>query len=255
MNLLLPCTRAALVGALTLLVLAGCAVGPDYQQPAFDVGTAYGQAAGPVDPAANAGWVQAAPGTDELRPDWWTLYGDAALNDLMQTLQFQNLDIQLAEARYRQAQAALQSARSGLFPTVGSNTSVERTGSGSAGGGVSNSYNLSGSVSWELDLWGRVRRSVEGSQAGLEASVADIGDVRLSMQSTLAQTYFSVRVADAEIRLMEQTVQAYERSLSLTQNRYNAGVATPVDVAAARTQLENTRTQLLSLQRQRAQFE
>src|SRR5690606_31161130 len=98
-------------------------------------------------------------------------------------------------------------------------------------------------------------RSVESSQAALDASVADIGDIRLSMQSTLAQTYFSVRVTDAEIRLMEQTVQAYERSLNMTSNRYNAGIATQADVAAARTQLENARTQLLSLERQRAQLE
>ena len=254
---------------LAALLLAGCAVGPDYQRPNMDVGAAYGQSAEPVDPLANAGWVQVSPGEDALRPDWWVLYGDPGLNALMSQLEAENLDIRLAEARYRQAQAALQSARSGLFPTIGSNVSVERSGSGGGGrsvpredggfsnfgGGTSNSYSLSSSVSWEVDLWGRVRRSVESSQAALDASVADIGDVRLSMQSTLAQTYFTLRVTDAEIELLEQTVQAYERSLGMTENRYNAGIATPADVAAARTQLENTRTQLLSLQRQRAQLE
>lgn len=261
--------RPRLIGAvlLTGLLLAGCAVGPDYQRPAIEVGRAYGQAAVEADPAANAGWVQVNPGEEVLRPDWWVLYGDQALNELMAGLEAENLDIRLAEARYRQAQAALQAARSPLFPTLGSNVSVERSGSGrgpaagsegdfrSMGGSASNSYSLSGSVSWEVDLWGRVRRSVESSQAALDASLADIGDVRLSMQSTLAQTYFTLRVTDAEIRLMEQTVQAYERSLGMTDNRYNAGIATPADVAAARTQLENARTQLLSLQRQRAQLE
>lgn len=257
--------RALTVGLLSAAVLAGCAVGPDYRQPEIDVGAAYGQAAVPVDPSVNAGWVQATPGATALRADWWTLYADDTLNELMADLQQQNLDIRLAEARYRQAQASLQAARSGLFPTLGSNVSVERSGGGRGGssggegagfgGGVANSYALSGSVSWEIDLWGRVRRSVESSQAALDASVADIGDVRLSMQSTLAQTYFTLRVTDAEIRLLEQTVQAYERSLRMTQNRYNAGVAMQADVAAARTQLENTRTQLLSLQRQRAQLQ
>src|SRR5690606_41007771 len=111
------------------------------------------------------------------------------------------------------------------------------------------------SVSWEIDLWGRVRRSVEAGEAALRASDADIADVRLSMQSTLAQTYFSLRVMDAEIRLLEQAVQAYARSLQMTQNRYQAGMATAADVAAARTQLENARTQVLALQRQRAQLE
>ena len=252
---------------LALLVLAGCAVGPDYQRPAIDVGAAYRQAAIAADPEANAGWVQARPDAAPLRPDWWALYGDATLNELMAAFQEGNLDVRLAEARYRQAQAALRSARSGFFPTVGGNASVERSGSGggsasgsgggggSFGGGASNSYVLSGSVSWEIDLWGRVRRSVEAGQAALDASGADIDDVRLSMQSTLAQTYFSLRVTDAEIRLMEQTVQAYERSLTLTGNRYQAGVAMQADVAAARTQLENARTQLLALRRQRAQLE
>jgi len=258
----------ALAGLLVgILLLAGCAVGPDFKRPEMDVGAAYGQAAEPVDPTANAGWVQVSPGVAPLRAAWWVLYDDRILNELMSELEAENLDIRIAEARYRQAQASLQSARSGLFPTVGSNVSVERSGSsggnaagregGAAGfsGGASNSYSLSSSVSWELDLWGRVRRSVESSQAALDASVADIGDIRLSMQSTLAQTYFSVRVTDAEIRLMEQTVQAYERSLNMTSNRYNAGIATQADVAAARTQLENARTQLLSLERQRAQLE
>ncbi len=254
-------------GLIALLTLAGCAVGPDYQRPAIDVGTQYRQAAVAADPQANAGWVQVAPDAAPLRTDWWVLYGDATLNALMADFQEGNLDVQLAEARYRQAQAALRSARSGFFPTVGSNASVERSGSGggtatgieggsrSFGGGTSNSYTLSGSVSWELDLWGRVRRSVEAGEAALTASAADIDDVRLSMQSTLAQTYFSLRVTDAEIELMEQTVRAYERSLNMTQNRYDAGVAMQADVAAARTQIENARTQMLALQRQRAQLE
>ena len=289
------------IGSALLLAIgaAGCAVGPDYSQPDIDVGAEYRQVAeagdravdaaggvtnGPptapgVSAAAetrardaasaptNTGWVQAQPGMAPLRADWWVLYEDATLNELMEALQAENLDVRLAEARYRQAQAALQSARSGFFPTVGSNVSMERSGSGggtasgidggtrSFGGGTSNSYSLSGSVSWELDLWGRVRRSFESSEAALQASAADISAVRLSMQSTLAQTYFSVRVIDAEIRLMEQTVQAYERSLRMTENRYNAGVAMQADVSAARTQLENARTQLLALQRQRAQLE
>lgn len=263
-----PRLRALAGACLAALALAGCAVGPDYRQPDIDVGAAYRQAAAKLEPTENAGWVQVDPGAQNaLRADWWTLYGDATLDALMAELQTGNLDVRLSEARYRQAQAALQSARSGFFPTVGSNASVERSGSGGGtatgsgggasgfGGGSSNSYALSGSVSWELDLWGRVRRSVESSQAGLDASAADIDDVRLSMQSTLAQTYFTLRVTDAEIRLMEQTVQAYERSLRMTQNRYDAGVAMQADVAAARTQIENARTQLLALQRGRAQLE
>lgn len=253
-----------------LALLAGCAVGPDYQRPEIDLGLNYRQAVA-ADPQANAGWVQAGAVSDVLPSEWWTLYGDDTLNALMEAFKDENLDVRIAEARYRQAQASLQSARAGLFPTIGSNASFERSGSGGGtssgldgrsgslgggfGGGPSNSYSLSGSVSWEVDLWGRVRRSVEAGQAALDAALADIDDVRLSMQSTLAQTYFTLRVTDAEIRLLEQTVQAYERSLRMTENRYAAGVAMQADVAAARTQLENTRTQLLTLQRNRAQLE
>lgn len=268
--------RLRALAVLVAGILSGCAVGPDYRQPDIDVGEAYRQAGVPADSEANAGWVQVQPGTARLRSDWWTLYEDPVLDGLMEELQKENLDVRLAEARYRQAQASLQSARSGFFPVVGSNVSVERSGSGAgsgrggetgangasgggfsggSGGGPGNSYSLSASVSWELDLWGRVRREVESGEAGLEASAADIADVRLSMQSTLAQTYFTLRVRDAEIRLMERTVEAYRRSLQMTQNRYDAGVAMRADVAAAMTQLENARTQLLSLQRDRAQLE
>src|SRR5690606_17249450 len=125
----------------------------------------------------------------------------------------------------------------------------------SGSGSTSNQYSLSGSVSWEPDLWGRVRRSVDSSRANLQASEADVANTRLSMQSTLAQTYFQLRARDAERRLFEQTVQAYERSLKMTRNRYEAGVAAQLDVLVAQTQLENARTQLLGLNRQRAQFE
>jgi NodT family efflux transporter outer membrane factor (OMF) lipoprotein len=138
----------------------------------------------------------------------------------------------------------------------GSNGNNGSGNSGSFGGGnPSNQYTLSGNVSWEADLWGKVRRTVESNRAGLEASAADVATTRLSMQSTLAQTYFRLRVMDAEQRLLQQTVDAYDRSLTMTLNRYQAGVAAQADVAVSRTQLENTRTQLLALDWQRAQLE
>src|SRR5690606_25325582 len=177
-----------IISCLAIALLAGCAVGPDYRQPELNLGDAYRQAA--ADPVANAGWVQARPDAAPLEPAWWTLYGDPLLHDLMPGLQQESLGVRVAEARYRQAQASLQAARAGFSPTTGSNASIERSGTGGAtasgaggggvgfGGGASNSYALSGAVSWEVDLWGRVRRSVEAGQAALDASVADIGDVR-----------------------------------------------------------------------------
>src|SRR5690606_20153282 len=136
----------------------------------------------------------------------------------------------------------------------GSGRGVSTTGSVGSDN-PSNQYSVSGDVSWEPDLWGRVRRSVQASGASLQASAADVATTRLSMQSTLAQTYFQLRVMDAEMRLLQQTVDAYQRSLTMTQNRYDAGVAAQADVEVSRTQLENGRTQLLALDWQRAQLE
>ncbi|SHH21651.1 efflux transporter outer membrane subunit [Pollutimonas bauzanensis] len=261
------------LAACGLLLLGACAVGPDYERPSMDVGAGYkeamsatqgGAAGGPGPaPAAAPGWLPARPRDAALRGDWWQLFNDPVLDGLMDTLQNSNLGIAQAEAQYRQAQALLQSARSGFFPTVGASASATRSGGGNGGGSsvsvggnsTDNQYTLSGNVSWEADLWGRVRRTVESSRAGLQASAADVATTRLSMQSTLAQTYFNLRVMDAEQRLLQQTVDAYERSLTMTQNRYQAGVAAQSDVAVSRTQLENTRTQLLALDWQRAQLE
>jgi outer membrane protein TolC len=155
-----------------------------------------------------------------------------ALAAARESLQQSNYDIAQAEAQYRQAQALLQSSRSAFFPTVGTSASFTRSGTGRGGsasdisglgsfGGdnPSNQYGLSGDVSWEPDLWGRVRRSVESSRAGVEASAADVGATRLSLQSILVQTYFRLRIMDAEKRLLHPTVDAYQRSVTMNQNR------------------------------------
>jgi len=237
------------------LALAGCAAGPDYVVPAQAVGESYKEI---------QGWKPANPGDTGLRTDWWVAFNDPELDRLMRRMLASNLGIVQAEAQYRQAQALLRSARSAFFPTVGVSSSVTRSGGGSgntggqtgqSGGGTSNQYSLSGNVSWEADLWGRVRRSVESNDASARASAADLANTRLSMQSTLAQSYFQLRSLDAEKSLYQQTLQAYERSLRMTQNRYDAGISAQADVAAARAQLENARAQMLALDWQRAQYE
>src|SRR5690606_22327489 len=243
--------RRALLLACCCAWLSACAVGPDYQRPTLDVGESYKEAPAPVD-----GWKPAQPRDAAERGAWWQVYGDATLDALMQQLNTANQTIAQAEANYRQAQALVQGARSGFFPTVGANTSATRAGGGSgAGGGVANQYNLSGSASWEADLWGRVRREVEASRAEADASFADLANARLSAQSALAQNYFQLRILDEQKRLLESTVAAYEKSLRLTQNRYQAGVAGKSDVSVALAQLENTRAQLIDLEWQRGQFE
>nr|WP_235610858.1 efflux transporter outer membrane subunit [Bordetella sp. H567] len=234
--------------------LGACAVGPDYVRPAMDVGTQFKE--GQDD---TPGWKPAQPNELADRGAWWQVYQDPVLDDLMRRLDAANLDIAQAEANYRQAQALVRGARSAFFPTVGAGAGVTRAGGGGGsstnGGTVGNVYTLTGTVSWEVDLWGSVRRSVEASRAGAQASAADLAAARLSAQSTLAQNYFQLRVLDEQERLLRETVETNERSLQLTMNRYNAGVAAKADVAVARTQLENTRAQWVDLEWQRGQFE
>jgi NodT family efflux transporter outer membrane factor (OMF) lipoprotein len=252
---------AAPARLLSMIALCGalgaCAVGPDYVRPDVDVGAQYkeGQADTP-------GWKPAQPRDLADRGAWWKVYQDPVLDDLMVKLNAANLDIAQAEANYRQAQALVRGARSAFFPTVGAGAGVTRSGSGGGTGSgaigtgtVGNAYSLSGTVSWEADIWGSVRRSVEASRAGAQASAADLAAARLSAQSTLAQDYFQLRVLDEQERLLRETVENNQRSLQLTENRYNAGVAAKADVAVARTQLENTRAQWVDLEWQRGQFE
>jgi len=240
--------RWRLLHAATLaLTLAACAVGPDYLVPVQDMGAQY---------RAAQGWIRtdaAHIDIPALRTDWWTLYDDELLNDMMSRLQRENLTIQQAEARYRQALASLQITQSDMLPGINANSGTTRSGSGTTSSG--NQYSISTTVTWEADVWGRVRRTIEAGEASLQASAADVAATRLSMQSTLAQTWFRLRALDMERSLYAQTLQAYERSLRMTQNRYDAGISAPSEVAVARTQLENARVQNLTLLRQRAAYE
>lgn len=240
--------RLGLAGLLVGLALAGCAVGPDYQRPDIDVGASYKQA---------EGWVAVSAIQTELPADWWRMFDDAELSALMEELNTSNWDIQRAEAQYRQARALVSSAEAALFPTVTANVGTTRSGAGSesSSSGASSQHSLGASVSWEVDVWGRVRRSVESGEADAQASAADLAAVRLSLQSTLAQTYFRLRAADAERRFLAQTVQAFERTLQITRHRLDAGLVSMADVASAQLQLENARVQWMAVARQRSQYE
>lgn len=239
--------RTALAALLAGLALTACAVGPDYQRPDIDVGASYRQ----VD-----GWVQVSQAQTELRADWWRLFDDAELSGLMGELETSNFSLQRAEAQYRQARALVSGAQAGLFPTVDANAGTTRSGAGSASvSGAASQHSLGASISWEVDVWGRVRRSVESGEADAQASAADLAAMRLSLQSTLAQTYFRLRAADAERRFLGQTVQAFERTLQITRHRLDAGLVSQADVASAQSQLENARVQWMAVARQRAQYE
>jgi NodT family efflux transporter outer membrane factor (OMF) lipoprotein len=242
--------RAAVVGA--LILSSGCTVGPDYVRPATVAPEAYKE---------TSGWKVAEPKAEIARGAWWEIYQDPQLNGLEEQVNISNQDIAVAEAQYRQARALVQAARAGYFPTAAAGAAYTRSrGSENVGparspGEAISDYLVSGNVSWELDLWGRIRRTVESSQANAQASAADLEGIRLSAQAELAQDYFQLCALDAQKELLEQTVAAYERILTLTKNRYARGVASKADVLQAETQLKSTQAQALDLGVQRAQLE
>ncbi len=245
--------RRALAATVLSASLSACMVGPDYVRPSLDVGTTYKEA---------PGWKIAQPSADVPRGPWWEIFGDSTLNELIRELNINNQNIVQAEAQYRQAVAIANASRAPLYPTVGATGSMTRSGAGgtTSGGrslstGPVNSYNAGVQANWEIDLWGSIRRGIEAGEASQLASAANVAGVTLSSQGTLAQSYFLLRILDEQRRLLRATVDAYARSLQLTQNRYDAGVSGKGDVALARTQLENARAQMIDLEWQRAQQE
>jgi NodT family efflux transporter outer membrane factor (OMF) lipoprotein len=258
-------SRRIAVVAVLAGALAACAVGPDYRKPDLAAPAAYKE---------NADWKPAAPGDALKRGAWWEIFGDPVLNDLESRIDVSNQSLKQAEAQYRQASALVSAARANFFPTLAVSASATRSGrygSGSivSGGTViggsgssdsnsshpANTYSLPFTASWEPDLWGRVRRTVEGDVANAQASAATLESTRLSLHAELAQTYFQLRVVDEQKRLLDDTVAAYRKSLQLTQNQYNVGVAARADVVQADTQLKAAQVQAIDLGISRAQFE
>ncbi len=231
-----------------LLVLGACAVGPEYEQPAVETPAAYKEA---------GDWIVATPEDGVPKGKWWEAFGDPTLNGLAEQVNVSNQTLKASEAAYRQAVAAVRTARAAFFPTIGANAGATRSGNGASGpgGGTANRYNLTLNASWEPDLWGRIRRQVEAARAGAEASQGDLEAARLSLQAELATDYFQLRATDAEIALFDETVKAFDTTYRLTQNRYQAGVAAKADVVQAETQLKGTQAQAIDLKATRAQLE
>ncbi|TPQ35508.1 efflux transporter outer membrane subunit, partial [Cupriavidus pinatubonensis] len=198
-------------------------------------------------------WKTAEPQDAHARPQWWQVFGDSQLDGLMSQVQISNQNIKAAEAQYRQAQASLQAARAGFFPTVDAQAGVSRA-RGASGNTISGQSVTLGAT-WELDVWGRVRRQVESSEANAQASQADLASTLLSTQATLAQSYFLLRIADAQKALLDRTVADYAKSLQLVQNQYKAGTAQRSDVLQSETQLKSAQAQQLDIQITRAQLE
>jgi len=237
--------------ALSILI-ASCSVGPDYVNPTIDVPGGYKEM---------NGWKIAQPQDRSLRGAWGEIFGDPTLNELEAQVDISNQNIVAAEAAYRQARAIVQEARAQYFPTVtigfGATTASNSTTiNGSRGARTTRTlYTLPVDVSWEIDVWGRVRRLVEAAGTGAQAAAADLENVRLSARAELAQDYFLMRALDTDKRLLDQTVADYEKSLQMTQNRYTAGVVSRADVLQAETLLKATQAQAIDVESARAQLE
>ncbi len=236
----------------TFIFLTACTVGPDYVKPTAAAPAAYKEA---------AGWKPAQPQDNCIKGAWWEIFDDPQLNALEAQVNISNQNIIAAEAQFREARALVQQARAGYFPTVTAGASFTRTRSAVASGtggrsmsGISD-YQLPVDVSWAPDVWGRVRRTVEASQANAQASAADLGATQLSSQGELAQDYFQLRTLDAQKRLLDSTVIDYRKSLELTKHLYAQGVDSSADVLQAETQLKTTEAQAIDVGVQRAQME
>ncbi|MGC1817634.1 MAG: efflux transporter outer membrane subunit [Casimicrobiaceae bacterium] len=235
--------------AATLLALAACTTGPVYQRPQVAAPAAFKEA-----PSADSNWFPAAPADTLDRGPWWQLFGDPALDALAEQVEVSNQNVAAAVAAYAQAQALVRERRAALFPSLALDASATRAG-GAGSPGRGNSLRLDLGASWEPDIWGQLRLGVTGAQASAEASAANLAAARLSAQAALATDYFALREADNEIALLSQAVAAYERSLRITQNQYDEGIAQRTDVLEARTQLDTTRANLRATVGQRAVLE
>src|ERR1700693_372783 len=248
--------------ALFLMLLAGCMVGPKTQKPPVPVTPAYKEP--PPDSFKESDeWKASHPNAGALRGDWWEIFGDSQLNALEEQLTVSNQDLKMAEARFRQARTMVRYNRAAEFPTISVGPSIQslrlspnqpyfpaNVGSGSRG-----EFTLPFDFSYEVDLWGRIRRTVTSAGEEAQATAADLATAALSLHAELAVDYFELRSADAQQRLLNQTVEQYADMVKLTMNLLDGGAAPESDVVQARTQLDTARVQDTGIGVMRAQYE
>jgi NodT family efflux transporter outer membrane factor (OMF) lipoprotein len=236
------------------LLMTGCALTPTYRQPAVATPAAFKEA---------QGWVHAAPADALDRGAWWTLFNDSLLNDLAAQVEVSNQNVAAAAAAYAQARGLVEQQRAALFPVVSLDGGATRSGgrsgtvssTGTTASRTGNNVQLSIGGTWEADVWGRLRATVNNASASAQASAADLASAKLSAQGELVADYLNLRLTDAQYALLRDTIAGYERVLQITRNRYAAGVAPKTDVLQSETQLANAQADLVGLQRQRAQLE
>ncbi|HEY6452685.1 MAG TPA: efflux transporter outer membrane subunit [Steroidobacteraceae bacterium] len=254
--------RLRWLSASSLLVLAGCMVGPDYRRPAAPAAPAYKE---------DQGWKPASPAQVPADERWWSIYNDPVLDGLERQVAVSNQTLIASEAAYRAAAAAVAVDRGPLFPDIAVSGINTHSGGGSGlsqgittgagttvtAGGKSRPdiYSVGAQASWELDIWGRIRRLVQSDVAKAQASAADVAAARLSAQVALAQDYFQLRAADQQRRLYADSIKDFQTSLTIAQNQVKAGITTLADVYSAQTELESTEAAEVSVELSRAKFE
>jgi NodT family efflux transporter outer membrane factor (OMF) lipoprotein len=239
--------------ALAILQLTGCAVGPKYHAPVVQAPPAYKEV---------GDWKPAQPNDQNLGGEWWTIFQDPQLNELEQQINVGNQNLKAAEAQFQQARAVLRYYRADYYPTVTTAPPATRTRisansptSSLLHGVTYNDYVLPFDVSYQADVWGRVRKNVESYREQAQASAADLATVNLSLHADLAIDYFQARSLDAEEQLLNSTVKQYEQALQLNESRFEGGIGSEVEVEQAKTQLQTTRAQAIDVGVLRAQYE
>jgi NodT family efflux transporter outer membrane factor (OMF) lipoprotein len=226
---------------LAAIAVSGCApVGPNFERPAAIVSPQFKEI---------KGWKIATPRANESKGDWWSVFHDPELGQLMRVVVVSNQTVKADEANYRQALALINEARAGLFPTING------TGSATRSSPAQTNLTAEASGSWTLDIWGQIRREIESQQAGAETNAAILANATLAAQSALALAYVTLREADSLENLLAGTIEDYKRSVTITQNQYNAGTAAKSDVITAQAQLLNAQAALIAAGVTRAQSE
>src|SRR6202453_1241868 len=253
--------RNGVISASILLLLqTGCMVGPKYSKPDVPPAPTFKETS---ESQQGDGWKVAEPSDTALRGKWWELYGDTKLNELEEQVDSSNQTLKEADANFRQARAAIRFNRAAQAPTIAVAPSAAAVRASANQPYFTPSLVNNGTgdlvlpvdLSYEVDLWGRVRRTVTAAKEQAQASAADLETVRLSLHAEVAIDYFEVRSADAQKQLLDDTVKAYSDALQLTKYRFQGGAAPRADVAQAQTQLDETRVQASDIMVQRAQYE
>jgi NodT family efflux transporter outer membrane factor (OMF) lipoprotein len=251
--------KAGITSLLLTTLLASCAVGPKYTKPSVPTVPAYSEQPPPSFHEAN-GWKTAQPSDAAIRGKWWELFGDPQLNAIEEQIDPANQSLKVAEANFRRARAAIKLNRSFLYPTItaGPQISAARTSANRRtgfGGVTAGDFILPLDLSYEVDLWGRIRRTIASAREQFQASAADLENVRLSLHAELGTDYFEARSLDAQKELLDNTVLAYQKALQLTKNRFEGGLSSKAEVVQAQTQLNTTEAQDIDVTAARAQYE